>query len=367
MSSSVFASGSDRFVVVRPYQNSRPSAFETFDEELQTLIAEVHRCSILTAHERLTKTLGKARVIFQEEAKILGRNGTKEHYEHFKERIHAWYNQLAFPFIRRGSPSPLAEIAARSYSHLAGTLSSCREITEYAFDLGLAYHNLGIALIRLGDFEAGVSWIELASVEDAQIGHTTGAAGPVLQQIERDAWSACDGVVSKAATKLGPTETVVKSLINTERYRLLQIILRFNTQIKDYRGYLEKDTLERNLSNLARLTEHYLRRTRPKSDGNLVNLIQNAFDMKVFPWRRSWQDWKDTVTTHYYGPNEDGKISDILSDKTDLYEAKMFKLLCLLRNFTAHVFNDRSCIFDNYERVFEMCLAAFLYTANTIT
>jgi hypothetical protein len=362
-------SGSDGLKTIRPYLGLDKPSFEAYDKELESLTNTVHTAQVLKAHLELDNALKRFQEIFEAEARTLGKTGTKEDYKHLKERVHSSYNQLAFPFVKLETPQPLAEVALRCYYALKTTLVSLEKSTGYQFDYGLAYHNSGIALARIGDMEGAVTRIELANIEDIRIGHTGGKANPVLNEIMEAAWSECDRLAHTSKLSLASTKVLVQSLETSEQYRILDIILRYTHRIRDYRGYLVKDTLERNLNSIAKLTEAYLRRIRPsKETAELVNLLQQNFDSKSYAWRPEWQRWIESIKPKYGGQADDSKLSDILNDTKTSYEARMFEMLCLTRNFTSHLLNDLSIMFHEgtYEKIFEMCLAALLYTLGQI-
>lgn len=99
-----------------------------------------------------------------------------------------------------------------------------------------------------------------------------------------------------------------------------------------------------------------MKRTRPATQPSLrlTNLIQQAFPSSTYPSRKAWQYWVESVSPSYEDPRDEKKIAEILYSRTTGYEARMFEMLCLMRNFTAHLFNDRSMIFQDvtYEMVF---------------
>ena len=180
------------------------------------------------------------------------------------------------------------------------------------------------------------------------------------------AWSACDRILRQAACALQPTEDLVKKLNDAEKYRLFVIILKGQPP-QDNRGTIVKESMDRILNSLGKLTEAYLKRATHRT-GELAQQICQAFPTASYLWRSDFQTWLNVVHPSYELPADDQKIIDILNDRVSPYEAKIFELLCLTRNFTAHIVNDSSTLFAvvNYKAIYEMCLAAFLYTLNEI-
>ena len=65
---------------------------------------------------------------------------------------------------------------------------------------------------------------------------------------------------------------------------------------------------------------------------------------------------------------DDQRLMAILVDNSRKYEANIFLVLAIVRNFNAHVFNDQSRLFisKNYSKAFFMCLEALMYILTNI-
>lgn len=135
------------------------------------------------------------------------------------------------------------------------TFALCSKITGHPFDRGLALFNAGYAFLKMESFEKGVALVERAHIEDANIDHETGAAEVFLGKVMQLAWQFCDDLATKSGLSLDPTSNLVGRLNESERYRLFLITFRFQGRQPDYRGYLAKDGLERNLNSIGKLTE----------------------------------------------------------------------------------------------------------------
>jgi hypothetical protein len=308
--------------------------------------------------------LAHLRSHFTSEARQLGKAQPKAQYERLKETAHAYYTELGLALDRM----KLSELSLRCYLHVYGTIDECKEHTNYPFDHGFEFFNAGLSNLRLDVYERGVSLIELADVEDKEIKNVTGAAVQFLKAMMEVAWNSCDEIASSSYLLLSPTRELVARMNESEKYRLFLIVLRTREDYGDYRGYITKDELERNLGSIAKLTEAYLRR-RLSGETTLASAILQLFPVSRYPWRRTWQTWLNGRGNTYLGSADDAKIGTILTDTTSSTEDTMFKLLCLMRNFTAHMFNDQSVIFkdkETYRAAFRYCLTAFLYSVNEI-
>ena len=333
------------------------------DKELERLIDEVFQSKVVDISSVVASVLQSIRSKCEAKAMSLGKGRTKDEYENLKEWTNFHYNALGQGLLS----IQLSSLAVLCYSHLNYTLEMCSRLTDYPFDRGLALFNAGLAYLQIGGvFEEGLGYVELAQIEDADIRHHAGMAASTLDKIKELAWQFCDELSTKSGLMLKSASKLVTRLNESEQFRLLLIVLRYQSKGSDHRGYLAKDMLEKNLNSVGKLTEAYLKRATSK-DLMLKNLIEQAFQ-STYCWRRIWQTWTDTVKPSYASAADEKKISDILADKTSPYEAKMFEMLCLMRNFTAHLFNDRSIVFQttDYETVFSMCLCAFLYSLDKV-
>jgi len=164
---------------------------------------------------------------------------------------------------------------------------------------------------------------------------------------------------------LDPTRILDR--LGNDRYRLMAIVFEYHNRLTDLRSLRVKDDVETNMMRICKLTEYYLK-NRLRMAVELSPLIESAFshDKRRFPWYAKWVQWKsDRGATSYASASDDAKTESILQFSDDSV-LKSFKLLCLLRNFTAHIYNEQSILFDRYEECFKACLGALMYTVNYV-
>jgi hypothetical protein len=298
-----------------------------------------------------------------ERCKSIDPNSKKETYEDFKENLHRAYASVAKPFIMTQN----YEIPFRIYWHMLETTEECIRVTGYEFDKGLEYSSLSVAEIGLRNFEQGFSHMELAAIEDKRIGHTTGLADENIQRIVNESYKWLDELMRSSGLSGIPD---AKSLCDealewTEICRLAKCLWQYRLRITDNRSSVNNESLERILLNMCRIVENYLRRknpdpNEPKHKQTLGRtLIPHSFHSMA--WFTAWNSEAKTYTD----PNtDDARLVNILLDTSRPYEANVFLALCTIRNFSVHVFNDKSNLFlrSNYEKAFLMCAEALMYT-----
>jgi hypothetical protein len=255
----------------------------------------------------------------------------------------------------------------RVFSALEQTIDECREITGAEdFSTGLAFHNQGAAYIFQENFFRGISLIQLAQEEDKLLAHH-GAAEKALQSWSTSACNYIRDALSYDQNYRALEPTTILNRLGNDRYRLMAIVVEYQTRLKDWRSLAVKDAAETNIVRICKLAEYYLKTKLGKTDP-LPALIEIAFSKhkESCLWFNKWKKWKDNKgATTYSSRSDDVKISSIL-DSSDHTIAKSFELLCLLRNFTAHIYNEQSVLFDRYEECFKTCLGALMYTVNYV-
>lgn len=300
---------------------------------------------------------------FVEMARTLGRMETKIAYANLKEEMHREYIDLGAPLLESG----FLDLSLVVFSALEQTLQKCRDITGAVdFSKGLAFFYQGRILICQENFTRGVALIQLAWEEDKELTHR-GAAEKILEDWSDDACKYIKELLSCNPEYDALDPLTILNRLGNERYRLMAIITDYQTRLTDWRSLALKDAAETNMMRICKLTEYYLKTKLNVSD-MLGPLIEKAFskDKELFPWFQQWANWKSTRgSADYRYPRDDTKIKTIL-ESTDSTILKAFKLLCLLRNFTAHIYNEQSILFDMYEECFKACLGALMYTVNYV-
>jgi hypothetical protein len=137
------------------------------------------------------------------------------------------------------------------------------------------------------------------------------------------------------------------------------------------RSLAVKDTAETNILKLCKLTENYLKQKLKLKTHNITlnPLIQHGFKKNTariskegIDWFKEWEkNWLNLGHTRYENSQDDWKIETVVKSKDDSV-AKAFKLLSVIRNFTAHIYNQKSILFKKYEECFILCLKALIYT-----
>jgi len=301
---------------------------------------------------------------FVDKALALGRTASKTAYANLKEEMHREYGSLGEPLLRSG----FSDFSISIYSSLEKTMQACRDVTGAVdFSKGLALFLQGIALILQGNFSRATALIQLAWEEDKDLAHL-GEAEKVLKESSANACKYAKFLLRDEQEYASIETSTILERLENERFRLFAIINEYVIRLKDMRSLSVKDAAETNIMRICKLTEYYLK-TKVKKSYELSRLVETAFskDKKSFPWFQEWAEWKSTPNaTKYRHPSDDSKINHIL-DSDDNAVLKSFKLLCLLRNFTAHIYNEKSVLFDRYEESFKACLAALMYTINYVT
>jgi len=318
------------------------------------------------AQTTLIQGLDRLRKIILETCKTLDPSSAVE-VDSFKDALHRAYASIAEPFRLTGA----YEIPFRVYYHMLETIDECSKITRprYEFDKGLEYNNLSIAEYGLRNLEAVFSHMGLAQVEDQRIGNTRGAARQNLQFIFDKAYALMDELIAATPMPIPPDSRFIceEKLVWTERCRLAKSVLKFDFRIKDHRSSLNNEDLERNLYNICKVTESYLKRRSPDlemSKQNLSLLIPHAFEGKC-----SWyKEWEPESKKYVDREKDDKRLIQVLFDRSRNYLANAFLVLSITRNFSAHILNDESELFleTNYPRAFSMCLLALMYTLTSV-
>lgn len=342
---------------------------QDFKQEANVLCRSILSCPPNRTHTILVAGLKRIRVLITKACETIDTNATED-LESFKEAVHGTYVSIAAPFAM----NQVYEIPFRIYYDMLETTEECSRITGYQFDKGLEYANLSIAEIGLRNLDQGFSHMELAKAEDDRIGHKTGVAKANLQYILDNAYASVQVIIDRSPISHLDKASVLcdMKLEWPERCRLAKAMWKFGVRIKDSRSSLNNDELERNLVNICKVVENYLKRRNPipKVDSRrqtLAPLIEYAFQRQ--DWFDDWRSFRKNQGLDYSDPeSDDDKILSLLSDESRRHETNMFCVLCIIRNFGAHVFNDRSALFSEkeYDKAFSMCIEALVYTLSRI-
>lgn len=308
------------------------------------------------------------RALVIETCKSIDKNSTSE-LESFKERMHGAYAVIAATLKpREFTTQQLYEIPLIVYRQMLVAIQQCTELTGYLFDKGFEYTNLSVCEIGLGNYEASFSHLELAKVEDGVIGHDTGVAESNLENVVfENAYRLAAHMTSQFTIQ--NVRTMCKQKLNwTEICRFAKAMWKSQFRIVDHRSSLNNEDLERNLVNVCKIVESYLKRKHPLPETPphkqmLRNLVEYAFNSH--PWYRDWMDFARCHDLGYADPKvDDMKLASVLSDKSRSRQTNMFLALCIIRNFATHTFNDNSVLFHKkeYDIAFSMVVEAFMYT-----
>lgn len=298
---------------------------------------------------------------------------SRSELEWFKERVHAAYSIVADVLKpSEFSARQFYEIPLIVYRRMLVTTQECAKLTGYPFDMGFEYANLSVSEIGIGNYEASFSHLELANVEDDRIGHKGGVAGSNLENVVFENAYLWAAHMTSQFTIQQVKEMCRTKLDWTERCRFAKAMWRFESRIADNRSSLNNEDMERNLVNLCKTVETYLKRNHPLPKvpaykQTLSPLIEYTFSKHE--WFNDWVIFAQSEKLDYADPSvDDMKLSNVLLDKSRSRQTNMFLALCIIRNFGTHSFNDRSVLFNEreYAIAFKMLVEALMYTlANT--
>lgn len=284
-------------------------------------------------------------------------------FDEFKESVHAAYALIGRPFIDTQN----FDVARKVYHSMLETTEECIRISKHSFDKGFEYSNLGITEFALGNLEKGFSHMELALIEDERIGNVEGVAKSHVGQIVSGACEMIDDLMRTSSLLNIPSAAVLFTKLDWSlKCRVAKTLWKFHLRIRDERSSLNKEDLERNFLNLCKIVENYLKGKFPNlkpEHQTLGPLIDHAFGSDRL--KHSWYaEWKSFPKRYDGSVDSEKRLIDSLSDKIRRYETNIFLALYIVRNFSAHVLNDKSSVFleDNYDKAFFMCVEALMYT-----
>jgi hypothetical protein len=342
---------------------------QDLERESDAVRQSILSCPPNRTHTALAAGLKRIRALITDTCRMINKDSTED-LESFKEAVHRTYVSIATPFAL----SHVFEIPFRIYHDMLETTEECSRLAGYRFDKGLEYANLSIAEIGLRNLDQGFSHMELAKAEDDRIGHKTGVAKTNLQYILDDAYKSIQAMVDRSPiSHLGKASELCETNLEwAEKCRLAKAMWKFGIRIQDSRSSLNNDELERDLISICKVVENYLKRKNPIPEVDsrkqtLTPLIEHAF--QGLDWFEEWRSFRKGLGLNYSDPEfDDDKLVSLLSDDSRKREANIFCVLCIVRNFGAHVFNDRSALFSEreYEKAFSMCVEALLYTLDHI-
>lgn len=336
---------------------------ETLQREADAVRHSILDCTPNRTHIVLVRGLKRLREKVFEVCKCINPSSTEE-LDSFKEAMHRAYVSIAEPFRMQ----QIYEIPFKIFFDMLQVAEDCSRIAEHRFDKGLEYANLSVAEVGLRNLDEGFSHMELAQAEDDMIGHK-GVAKQNLQYIFDKAYATIDTLVAESPLSSLPKSSTIcePNLKWTEKCRLAKAVWKFNFRIRDNRSSLNNEDLERNLLNVCKVAENFLKRKfprAPRKDQKLTPLISYAFRGK----RDLYKEW-DSVSKEYYDPlGDDERLIQILFDQSRSYLANAFLVLAIARNFSAHIFNDESNLFleTNYTKAFSMCIGALMYILGNV-
>ena len=340
-----------------------------FERESNAVCRSILACPPNRTHATLVVGLKRIRALATDTCRTIHTNATED-LESFKEAVHRTYVSIAAPFAM----NQVYEIPFRIYYDMLETTEECTRLTGYRFDKGLEYCNLSTAEIGLRNLDHGFSHMELAKAEDDRIGHKKGVAKANLQYILDSAYASIEDIIAASPlSDLDNASVLCETKLEwTEACRLAKSMWKFGVRIRDNRSSLNNDELERNLLNICKVVENYLKRKSPIPNVDprrqtLTPLVKHAFSES--DWFDEWRSFRKNEGLDYSDPeSDDEKLVSLLWDESRSHETNIFLVLCIVRNFGAHVFNDKSALFSDkgYEKAFSMCVEALVYTLSRI-
>jgi hypothetical protein len=341
--------------------------FSSLKREADNVCQSILTCPPNRTHGSLVSGLKRLRNLVIDTCKGIDLGSTAE-LDYFKEVVHEAYWTIAEPF----NMQQVFEIPFRVYYDMSETIDECTQLTKFKFDKGFEYANLSIAEVGLRNLDQGFAHMELAKAEDDRIGHKKGVAATHLQYIFDKAYMWINSLSAKS-TNSTKTSTICETKLEwTEKCRLAKSMWKFQIRIKDNRSSLNNEDLERNLVNICKIVENYLRRKNPipgldPRRQTLTPLVNHAFE--GYGWLEDWRAFRDDKKLDYSDPEiDDMKLVSLFSDESRIHEANIFLAVCMIRNFGAHIYNDQSALFsrEKYDTAFSMCVEALMYTLSHV-
>lgn len=214
--------------------------------------------------------------------------------------------------------------------------------------------------------------IQLAFKEDKKLKHRGQAAKDLEEFLDSVCRFVKDHLHGDPNFDFLDPKRLVRRL-RKEKYRLVGIVCEFQFGLKDMRSLAVKDAAETNILRICKLTETYLKQKLGIA-ATLNRLIKDAFRNNVgkrsrtgVDWHHQWIQWLNIPkASNYASHRDDNKIRNILNAQDDS-ALKAFKLLSLVRNFTAHIYNEKSILFKRYDECFGLCLKALMYTIHYVS
>jgi hypothetical protein len=337
---------------------------EILEREANVVYESILRCAPNETVITLIRRLSRLRAVVVRTCQTVHQSAPEE-LDSFMLAFHDAYHMIAQPF----TSEQMYEVPFKVYWDMLETTEECAKLTGHMFHKGFEHANLSIAELGLRNLDEAFSNMELAQAEDDRVGHKTGVAKLNLQYILDDAYASIDVLMAESEPQNIPKAGVLceEKLEWAEKSRLAKSMWKFQRRIRDNRSSLNNDDLERNLLNISKIVENYLKRRKPipaldSRRQTLGNLVKHAF--KGCKWLEEWSAFSEDEGLGYFDPDaDDKKLIDILSDKSRSHEANIFLALCIIRNFGAHIFNDQSRLFSEqeYDMAFSMCIEALMY------
>jgi hypothetical protein len=342
---------------------------EILKREANAVYESILRCAPNRTVITLIRRLGRMRAVVVRTCREVHQRAPEE-LDSFMLALHDVYLMIAQPFVSEQT----YEVPFKVYWHMLETTEECTKLTGHRFHQGFERANLSIAELGLRNLDEAFSNMELAQAEDDRVGHKKGVAKANLQFILDHAYGLIDVLMLRSKLPDIPkASTLCEAKLEwAEKARLAKSIWKFHRRIRDNRSSLNNDDLERNLLNISKIAENYLKRKNPIPGVDLRRqtlspLVRHAFS--GYKWLREWQTFSEKKKLSYSYPDaDDKKLIDILTDESRSHETNIFLALCIIRNFGVHIFNDQSRLFSEreYDMAFSMCLEALLYTVSHV-
>jgi hypothetical protein len=358
--------------VTKLTEHAHDEAFQfrqILEREANTVYESILRCTPNKTVITLIRRLGRMRAVVVRTCREVHQRAPEE-LDSFMLALHDAYLMIAQPFVSE----QMYEVPFKVYWHMLETTEECAKLTGHRFHQGFERANLSIAELGLRNLDEAFSNMELAQVEDDTVGHKTGVAKSNLRYILGNAYASIDALLteSQAQSRQKAGALCEEKLEWGEKARLAKCVWKFQRRIKDNRSSLNNDDLERNLLNICKIVENYLKRKNPIPDldprrQTLIPLVKHAFSR--CRWLDEWNTFSKERGLGYADPDaDDKKLVGLLTDKSRSHEANIFLTLCIIRNFGAHIFNDRSRLFseEDYDMAFSVCIEALMYTVSHV-
>jgi len=290
------------------------------------------------------------------------------------------WNEIALPLYLVGSYSDFE----RLFKEMLSVIEAVEKKKGGRIHKGLALYHLGLAQVSQRNFDEGIPNILDAYEEDKVTYGSEDAKRYFAYNFNKDFLSRISRKIeaiyfsqmkSKLVSNTGLASKSLENLVSTfdEGESLFFAKTMNSKMVNKFRNdFYTRVLLWDNLRNLCLLLEIYLKR-KLSSNNMLGSLVPSAFNsdvwMRIYISHRGSRDANDY--TYYSSPLDfSRKINQLLTDNffssndEDDFLARVFLLSVLVRNFTAHNFDEYEKLLTTenlYEDVFKHAVYALLY------